>query len=689
MVLTEPGSCPPLAAGELAAGVTVAGIAARPTRWTATSTTSRPCSRSRSARCRTAPASSPPTCAGRSDDPRIALALIRVDGEPAAVAKATSFDGFTYLSSIGTRRALPRPRPRRARHAPRRRDRRRRRRPTSSYLGVFSGNAPALRLYERLGFASVGESPGPAARVRMLGPPHLAGRRPGRLAADLARRLGVGAVAARLAGAGLRDPRQRDPRGRAVAARVAVRRPAAAAAAWCSRRVPGGLRRSRRRPSCRRFVLIGVGWATVELDRAEAELAEWLAGGAGGPGRRRRRPASSAPGRGCRVADGLPGEQIVLLEPTTEGRLAASLVRDGEGPCALYLRPAGGLDGWLERARERGVADEHRAARSVRPIGPASPAAPFAGPHLAGRRRRAGRGPRRRVPSGHERRRPASRSVPPPPTTPSGSPRSSPTRAIRPGPSDLAARIERFSTPDAAGHRGRGGRARSSGSSPSTSRPALRDRRAVHPGRRRSSSTRWSRERGVAHRAARRGRARRPRDEGVRSSRSPPATTGPRPASCSSRSATTRGSRPTCASGRSRRRAARRPMTRRVAPTASTRSPMTFPRLRAPRRGRRPARPPLGAAAGLVGRRPATAFRELPVGPSRHLVRFLVVDGIVYALKELPARGRRARVRRCCATSRTPGCRRSAPSASRPGPTAATRSSSPSTCATRSSTGAC
>jgi len=30
------------------------------------------------------------------------------------------------------------------------------------------------------------------------------------------------------------------------------------------------------------------------------------------------------------------------------------------------------------------------------------------------------------------------------------------------------------------------------------------------------------------------------------------------------------------------------------------------------------------------------AFRELPVGPSRHLVRFLVAQGIVYALKELP-----------------------------------------------------
>ena len=29
-------------------------------------------------------------------------------------------------------------------------------------------------------------------------------------------------------------------------------------------------------------------------------------------------------------------------------------------------------------------------------------------------------------------------------------------------------------------------------------------------------------------------------------------------------------------------------------------------------------------------------FRELPVGPSRHLVRFLVSDGGRYALKEQP-----------------------------------------------------
>jgi len=36
--------------------------------------------------------------------------------------------------------------------------------------------------------------------------------------------------------------------------------------------------------------------------------------------------------------------------------------------------------------------------------------------------------------------------------------------------------------------------------------------------------------------------------------------------------------------------------------------------------------------------RDALTFRDLPVGPSRHLVRFLVAEGRTYALKELPAR---------------------------------------------------
>ena len=92
------------------------------------------------------------------DDPRIVLVIARVDGVPAAVAKATSFDGHTYLSSIGT---LPGFRGRGlaglvTRHAVAAAG-------TTAgdtvYLGVFSGNAPALNLYQRLGFASIGQSP--------------------------------------------------------------------------------------------------------------------------------------------------------------------------------------------------------------------------------------------------------------------------------------------------------------------------------------------------------------------------------------------------------------------------------------------------------------------------------------------------------------------------------------------------
>jgi ribosomal protein S18 acetylase RimI-like enzyme len=92
------------------------------------------------------------------DDQRVVLALVRVDGEPAACAKATTFDGLTYISSIGTReafrgRGLAGLATRHAMAAAGVREAGR------AYLGVMSGNEPALRLYTRLGFASVGESP--------------------------------------------------------------------------------------------------------------------------------------------------------------------------------------------------------------------------------------------------------------------------------------------------------------------------------------------------------------------------------------------------------------------------------------------------------------------------------------------------------------------------------------------------
>jgi ribosomal protein S18 acetylase RimI-like enzyme len=90
-------------------------------------------------------------------DERVLLVLARVDDEPAAVAKATTFDGLTYLSSIGTReafrgRGLARLVTRLAVATGGRGSR-------LAYLGVWTENEAALRVYDDLGFASLGASP--------------------------------------------------------------------------------------------------------------------------------------------------------------------------------------------------------------------------------------------------------------------------------------------------------------------------------------------------------------------------------------------------------------------------------------------------------------------------------------------------------------------------------------------------
>jgi len=108
-------------------------------------------------------------------------------------------------------------------------------------------------------------------------------------------------------------------------------------------------------------VLVGLGWCTVDLDRAEHDLEMWLgpppAPPVAGDPAASDTPVDEHLGAVARLREGigLPGAWTVLLEPSTEGRVAASLARDGEGPCALYLRPAAGLDPWIEAARERGV----------------------------------------------------------------------------------------------------------------------------------------------------------------------------------------------------------------------------------------------------------------------------------------------------------------------------------------------
>ncbi|MGZ9276644.1 MAG: hypothetical protein ACXW4L_05910 [Candidatus Limnocylindrales bacterium] len=80
---------------------------------------------------------------------------------------------------------------------------------------------------------------------------------------------------------------------------------------------------------------LAIGWATVELDRAAAELAS-LVGDAGFIDA----VPSEILGARCRVgrAVGVGGEglDIVLVEPDTEGRLAAFLARFGEGWVARW-----------------------------------------------------------------------------------------------------------------------------------------------------------------------------------------------------------------------------------------------------------------------------------------------------------------------------------------------------------------
>jgi hypothetical protein len=75
-----------------------------------------------------------------------------------------------------------------------------------------------------------------------------------------------------------------------------------------------------------------LGWGTVDAERLAATWSATL----------RALPADEQLGaRAWLIADGLPaeaGERTILLEPSTEGRLAATLARFGEGPAALYVR---------------------------------------------------------------------------------------------------------------------------------------------------------------------------------------------------------------------------------------------------------------------------------------------------------------------------------------------------------------
>ncbi len=80
-------------------------------------------------------------------------------------------------------------------------------------------------------------------------------------------------------------------------------------------------------------VLLGVGWATVDAERALPEVAATL-----GMDARAFRSATADDTLGAAVRIARSGSlAVVVLEPVTEGRAAAALARNGEGPCAIYV----------------------------------------------------------------------------------------------------------------------------------------------------------------------------------------------------------------------------------------------------------------------------------------------------------------------------------------------------------------
>jgi len=87
--------------------------------------------------------------------------------------------------------------------------------------------------------------------------------------------------------------------------------------------------------------VIGVGWATVDLERAAGEIGPAVGIGPNGFA---DAPDSVALGARCLVAPGVlgPGRiAVVILEPSTEGRLAGHLARHDEGPAVVWLAGSG------------------------------------------------------------------------------------------------------------------------------------------------------------------------------------------------------------------------------------------------------------------------------------------------------------------------------------------------------------
>jgi hypothetical protein len=93
--------------------------------------------------------------------------------------------------------------------------------------------------------------------------------------------------------------------------------------------------------------VVAIGWATVDRER-------FLADASGGPDVDLP-PDTHLGAIAVRHGAAGPGPQVIVLEPYTEGRLVASLVRSDEGPAAVYFAAGGGLDAFVAEAHRRGT----------------------------------------------------------------------------------------------------------------------------------------------------------------------------------------------------------------------------------------------------------------------------------------------------------------------------------------------
>jgi hypothetical protein len=111
---------------------------------------------------------------------------------------------------------------------------------------------------------------------------------------------------------------------------------------------------------------VGLGLATVDTERFASQHGLQIAGAV---------PDLVLGARTSAVADGFAPVRLLILEPRTEGRVAASLARWGEGPAALYLTPAADL----VAARDRVVTAGGRATPTA--VGPFGRSFAVAGGH--------------------------------------------------------------------------------------------------------------------------------------------------------------------------------------------------------------------------------------------------------------------------------------------------------------------